>query len=228
LRAFAVEQTQPEVFYGLLAADSVRLVEEFTPLLGRTVVDVGAGPAQFAGAFAARGADYVAVDADPDAIARAGLPGTAVLVAQGEQLPLRSGSVDVTFSSNVLEHVPHPPTLADELVRVTRPGGLIFLSYTNWLSPWGGHETSPFHYLGGDRAVARYTRRYGRPPKNRVGTNLHRVSVADGLRWARSQPRAVLLDARPRYYPAWAKGVVRVPFVRELATWNLMLVLRRR
>ncbi|MGZ4640098.1 MAG: class I SAM-dependent methyltransferase, partial [Actinomycetes bacterium] len=119
LRAFAVEQTEPDVFYGLLASDSVRLVEDFTALAGKTVVDVGAGPVQFARAFAARGASYVGVDSDEQAIVRAGVPGTSALVAEGERLPLRSGSIDVAFSSNVLEHVRHPPTLADEMVRVT-------------------------------------------------------------------------------------------------------------
>ena len=134
----------------------------------------------------------------------------------------------MAFSSNVLEHVRSPAALGDELVRVTRPGGLVVLSYTNWLSPWGGHETSPFHYLGGERAVARYTRRYGRPPKNQIGTNLYKVSVVDGLRWARGQRDADVLAARPRYYPEWASPIVRVPLVREVATWNLLLVLRRR
>jgi SAM-dependent methyltransferase len=205
----------------------VSLVEEFTELTGRTVLDVGAGPVEFARAFAARGARYIGVDADPHALGRR-VPGTSSLVAVGQRLPLRTGTVDVTFSSNVLEHVAHVASFADELVRVTRPGGLLFLSYTNWLSPWGGHETSPFHYLGGQRAIRHYERRYGRPPKNRVGTNLHRLSVAAGLRWARSQPDAELLDARPRYYPVWARGLTRLPVVREFATWNLLLVLRKR
>src|SRR6266700_2024506 len=47
-----------------------------------------------------------------------------------------------------LEHVPDPMGLAEEMIRVTRPGGLVYLSYTNWYSPWGGHEMSPWHYLG--------------------------------------------------------------------------------
>jgi 2-polyprenyl-3-methyl-5-hydroxy-6-metoxy-1,4-benzoquinol methylase len=228
LRAFAVEQTQPEIFYGMLARDSVRTVEDHTGLAGRTVLDVGAGPVEFARAFAARGATYLAVDADQGALHPAGAAGTAALVAAGERLPLRTGSVDVTFSSNVLEHVPDVAAFGDELVRVTRPGGFIFLSYCNWLSPWGGHETSPFHYLGGQWAIDRYTRHYGHPPKNQVGTNVFRVSVADGLSWARGQRAADLLDARPRYYPRWARGLVRVPGLREVATWNLLLVLRRR
>ena len=101
------------------------------------------------------------------------------------------------------------------------------MGYTNWLSPWGGHETSPWHYLGGQRAIRRYTRHYGHPPKNRVGENAFKVSVADGLHWARSQPGTELLVARPRYYPAWAAPLVRIPGLREVATWNLLLVLRR-
>jgi len=190
------------------------------------VVDVGAGPPQFAAAFRERGAHYVAVD--HDAAELAAHPAGGAVVARAEQLPLRDRSVDVAFSSNVVEHVPDPTALGDELVRVTRPGGVVLLTYTNWLSPWGGHETSPFHYLGGRRAVRRYTRHYGRRPKNRVGENLFPVSVAWGLRWARDQPAAELLAARPRYYPAWAAGLLRVPGVREVATWNLLLVLRRR
>ena len=228
LRAFAVEQTEPQVFYGLLARDAVRMVEDFTRLEGRRVLDVGAGPVEFAAAFADRGAYYVGLDADPAEVHPTPGPRTAAVVADGLRLPVATGAVDVTFSSNVLEHVPDPAAFGDELVRVTRPGGLVVLSYTNWLSPWGGHETSPYHYLGGQRAIDRYARHYGRAPKNRVGTNLFRVSVADGLRWARSQPDAELLDARPRYYPAWARGLVRVPGLREVATWNLLLVLRRR
>jgi SAM-dependent methyltransferase len=228
LRAFAVEQSQPEVFYELLAADSVALVERHGSLRGKTVVDVGAGPVEFAAAFCAAGARYLAVDSDPAAIRPAQAAGSGAVVARGARLPLRTDSVDVAFSSNVLEHVTDPTGFADELVRVVRPGGLVVLSYTNWLSPWGGHETSPFHYLGGRRAVRRYARRYGHPPKNRVGENLFRVSVSFGLRWARRQPDAALLEARPRYYPRWARGLLRVPGLREVATWNLFLVLRKR
>jgi SAM-dependent methyltransferase len=228
LRAFAVEQTQPEVFYGLLAKDSVDLVQRHGSLSGKTVVDVGAGPSQFAAAFCAAGARYLAVDSDLAAICPADVAGSGAVVALGGRLPLRTGSVDVAFSSNVLEHVIDPAGFADELVRVVRPGGLVVLSYTNWLSPWGGHETSPFHYLGGRRAIRLYARRYGHPPKNRVDENLFRVSVSFGLRWARRQPAAVLLEARPRYYPRWTRILLRVPGLREVAAWNLFLVLRKR
>jgi SAM-dependent methyltransferase len=210
------------MFYGMLADDSVRLLSAHGPLSGRHVLDVGAGPRQFAAAFRAAGARYTAVDADPSQLTKGGVAG------RGERLPIADQSVDVCFSSNVLEHIPAPWRLADELVRVTKYGGLVVVSYTNWLSPWGGHETSPWHYLGGYPAAERYGRRYHHPPKNRYGIGLFPVSVAAGLRWARSRPDAELLDARPRYLPAYARGLVKVPGLREVATWNLWLVLRRR
>ena len=50
-----------------------------------------------------------------------------------------------------------------EMARVVRPGGLVYCSYTLWLSPWGGHETSPWHFLGGHRAARRYEQRHGHP-----------------------------------------------------------------
>jgi hypothetical protein len=128
----------------------------------------------------------------------------------------------------VLEHVPDPFAMADEMLRVTRPGGTVFLAFTNWLSPWGGHETSPWHYLGGHHAARRYARRLGRSPKNVYGESLFPVSVAAALRWARRQRNADLVHFRPRYLPDWARPVVYVPGVREFVTWNLVLVLRKR
>jgi hypothetical protein len=36
------------------------------------------------------------------------------------------------------------------------------------------------------------------------------------------------MAAFPRYHPGWAHWVVQVPGIREVAVWNLVLVLRRR
>jgi len=114
-----------------------------------------------------------------------------------------------------------------EMVRVTKPGGIVFVTFTNWMSPYGGHETSPWHYLGGERAVARYQRRHGTMPKNRFGHSLFPVSVAEVLEWTRSAPGAVVVDAVPRYLPGWTRPLLRACGLRELLTWNLLLVLRR-
>jgi len=37
-----------------------------------------------------------------------------------------------------------------------------------------------------------------------------------------------VVEARPRYYPRWCRFLISLPGVRELLTWNLLLILRRR
>ncbi len=105
---------------------------------------------------------------------------------------------------------------------------MVFLSYTVWFGPWGGHETAPWHFLGGRRARERYRRRHGREPKNRFGESLFPVTVKAGLGWARRQTECDVLDVVPRYNPRFAHWLTRVPVVRELVTWNLVIVLQRR
>ncbi|MEU9830505.1 class I SAM-dependent methyltransferase [Streptosporangium sp. NPDC048047] len=228
LRAFRKEQTDPDFFYGMLARDTVAQLASYAELDGALVADVGGGPGYFTDVLRAAGARPVCVDCDAgEMMARRGATPEGAVLGSALDLPLATGSVDVCFSSNVLEHVPDPWRMAAEMVRVTRPGGVVYLSFTNWLSPWGGHETSPWHYLGGHRAAARYARRYGRRPKNVYGESLYPVSVGAALRWARRQPGVTVLDALPRYHPSWATPVIRVPGLREIVSWNLLLILRR-
>jgi SAM-dependent methyltransferase len=226
-RAFLTEQTDPDGFYSLIAADTCRLVERHQSLDGRTVVDFGGGPGFYSAAFEESGARSVVVDASFDEVTLHGGPHRHTVVARAEQPPLADESVDVAFSSNLLEHVEDLAAVADRIVRVVRPGGLVVLSYTVWWGPWGGHETSPWHYLGGHRAARRYARRHGHPPKNVFGESMYAATVRDGLRWLRSRPDLDVLEVRPRYLPAWSSFLLRVPLLRELVAWNLWMVLRR-
>jgi SAM-dependent methyltransferase len=227
-RAFRVEQTDPDHFYSLLAADSVRQVGEFAPLTGRTFLDVGGGPGYFHDAFAGAGARYLGLDPDVGELSARGTPQPGMIRASGTELPVRSGCVDICYSSNVLEHVGAPETMLDEMVRVTKPGGTVFVSFTPWFSPWGGHETAPWHFLGGNHARRRYTKRMGHEPKNKFGESLFPLTIGAALRWARHTGDADLVRAFPRYHPWWAQWIVHVPALREIASWNLVMVLRKR
>lgn len=236
LSEFRYEQPDPARFYRALATDTVALVGDLwrsahgeSPA-GRTLLDVGGGPGYFAAAFASAGLRYIGVEPDPSEMHAAG-PSLATAAdtfvrASGMALPFADDSVDICLSSNVAEHVPRPWQLGDEMLRVTKPGGLAVLSYTVWLGPFGGHETGLTHYLGGARAAARYTRKHGHRPKNDYGSSLFAVSAADGLKWAAGT--GALMAAFPRYHPRWAWWLTSAPVLREFLVSNLVLVLQPR
>ena len=226
-RLFLLEQTRPDVFYTSLAEDAVAQVARHRQLAGQTVVDVGGGAGHFTAAFRVHGANCYLFEPDPAAMLVDDSAPAGAVLADGYWLPVADGSADICFSSNVLEHVADPPGLIEELIRITKPGGLIYLSFTNWYSPWGGHEMSPWHLLGADYAARRYVRRHGHEPKHKVGRNLYRVHIGPVLRLMRSRPEVEILEAAPRYYPWWCRFVLYIPVIREFVTWNLMVIVRR-
>jgi SAM-dependent methyltransferase len=246
LRAFRHEQDNPDLFYRTIALDTLHRLTGTAPLFNRTVVDVGGGAGYFAEAFRDAGARVVLVEPEAalpvpsppgvgdetlDARERHEravwpgrlLPGTTV-AGDGLALPLVDGAADLVFSSNVLEHVADPARFIEEAIRVTRPGGQLYLSFTVWRSPWGGHETSPWHQLSGRYALRRYTKKYGHPPKNVFGTSLFKLSAGRVLQLVRARDDVAVVSAEPRYLPSWLRWVVRVPVLRELVTWNLVVL----
>jgi SAM-dependent methyltransferase len=207
----------------LVAAGVVRYLEgQSVSLAGATILDVGAGGGALSEALAQAGAGPISLDLSDHRLAGTVL--TRFLVGTAERLPLGNEVVDGVVSSNVLEHVAHPGRMLDEMLRVCRPGGFVYLSWTTWFSPIGGHEMSPFHYLGPRVGLQVYRAIRGRPPAwNVPGSTLFPVHVGQVLRALRSRP-ALIRDVAPRYWPA-LRFLARIPGVREVAMWNCVLLL---
>lgn len=52
----------------------------------------------------------------------------STIAAIGEQLPFDDASFDVVLSDNVVDHAEHPVEIIGELVRVLKPGGMLFFT----------------------------------------------------------------------------------------------------
>jgi SAM-dependent methyltransferase len=118
---------------------------------GEEVLDVAAGTGNLALRAAAAGAQVVGLDLAPElfetARRRAEESGVAVDWVEGdaEDLPFEDDSFDVVLSAFGVQFAPRHQIVADELVRVCRPGGRI--GVVNWTPE--GQVGELFKILGG-------------------------------------------------------------------------------
>ena len=225
LRLFRRERVDPEPYYRFLAQ---QIVEQLPfDLAGARVLDLGAGPGYLARALEDEGAFVAALEPDADTLLRDVRP-TGALQGDGMALPFPDGAFDVVFCSNVLEHTPDAREVLVEIERVLRPEGWAWVSWTNWYSPYGGHGIAPLHYLGPRLGVRAWERLFGPPPAESSVPfqSLWPTHIGPTLRFVRDRPGLELVDATPRYYPS-QRWIVRVPGLREVITWNCLLLLRR-
>jgi SAM-dependent methyltransferase len=222
------EVEEPEPFYSLLARDAVAdLDERYGPLTGQTIADLGCGPGWYTRAFRAAGAEVLPVDNSEEELHLPGGPPEGAIIADAGALPFDDASVDGAFASNLLEHTPNTPQVIAEIERILRPGGWGYISWTNWYSPWGGHDMSPYHFLGPTRGPRLYEKRHGPPRKNPYGAGLWAVHVGPTIRLVRSRPDLEVERIEPRYWPRLA-FIARVPGLREVAMWNCVIRVRKR
>ncbi|TQI79543.1 pimeloyl-CoA biosynthesis protein BioC [Serratia fonticola] len=97
---------------------------------GEVLLDAGCGTGYFSRRWRERGKKVTALDLAPGmlAFARQQQAADHYLLGDIEHIPLPSGSVDICFSSLVVQWCSDLPRALAELYRVTRPGGLILFS----------------------------------------------------------------------------------------------------
>ena len=125
------------------------------------------------------------------------------------------GEFDLVTCSNVLEHLAQPSHLLSGMTKLLKPSGHFYLSWTNWLSPWGGHEFSPWHYLGKHTG-----------PIHTVGENLFPTHIGSVIREICTQDHLTVQRMAPRYYNEFA-FLMSIPLVREFLAWNCAMQIQR-
>jgi len=138
------------------AQANAELVQNFTSLEGREVLEIGAGAgvnrAPWTRAFGINGwalepegeGFHAAADAARAVFKANDLEADRLINASGEEMPLDDDRFDLVFSVNVLEHTDIPARVIAEALRVTKPGGYVILNCPNYLSVYDGHYNA-FH-----------------------------------------------------------------------------------
>jgi len=136
---------------------------------GLRLLNVGCGTGGFTVVAQRAGASAVGVDAEPAAVeicrlkADAEKGGPTCLLAAAEALPFPDASFDVVYCFSTLEHVESVPATVREMLRVARPGGVVYIHAPSELACYEGHYKL-FWVPRMPKALARwYLRARGRP-----------------------------------------------------------------
>jgi 2-polyprenyl-6-hydroxyphenyl methylase/3-demethylubiquinone-9 3-methyltransferase len=106
-------------------------------LAGKHVLDVGAGGGFLSVEMAQRGAHVTALDLAPRALRAARAEASrraltlAAVAASAEAMPLRDGAFDLVVCTDVLPHIIDKKAVLDELARLVKPGGQLFVATMN-------------------------------------------------------------------------------------------------
>lgn len=105
------------------------------------VIDIGCGAGTQSRFWSERGHNYLGVDINEPLITlareRAAAEGRKARfeVSSATKLPLPDASFDVCLVPELLEHIQDWQSCLNEAARVLRPGGVMYVSTSNWLCP---------------------------------------------------------------------------------------------
>ncbi len=109
--------------------DHMNVVEFSAVEPGATVLEVGAGTGSFLALFTEMAGHQIALDITAGMLeqARARNPEMAIIQADGAALPIRSRSIDLACSAQVLHHIHRPIPVLKEMRRVVAEEGRVLI-----------------------------------------------------------------------------------------------------
>src|SRR5216684_2051919 len=122
---------------------------------GWKILEIGCSAGYYSQRLVARGARVFGIDVNTPLIAEAGrtCPQASFCSADASHLPFAPHSFDAVVMLEVIEHVGEETPALDEIRRVLKPGGLLFLSTPH---------TGPFAFLDTFNFRVKFIRRYPR------------------------------------------------------------------
>ncbi len=191
-------------------------------LPGGRILDVGCGTGVVAGRLAEAG--YEVTGVDPSAGMRAYMeehaPGVTAVEGSATALPFEDGSFDLTMCVAVMHHIAEPEAVHSalgEMVRVTRPSGLVLVWDHNPRNPYWKHLMARVPQDDGTERLI---------PENEILRGL----TDGGAAIASSAPSGFVPDFVPPRLLGFAAGAERVvektPGLRRLCAHNVVVARR--
>lgn len=170
-------------------------------------------------------------------------------VADAGRLPVAKETFDTVVANDAMEHFSEPEAALEEMARVTKPGGAVWIFFTPHYSPLGSHLYdylyAPWCHLLFRRsdleaAIAEVLRdrhpewsgveveRKTRAVMHSYDTELNRMSVRRFRRMVSGlRDFEVTFEERKPAKFGWLKPLTRLPYARELFTGTVVCRLER-
>lgn len=134
------------------------------------ILDIGCGTGAMLDQLSKYG-DVVGADFSQEALKFCRERGlhTPLVRSDVRRMPFASNTFDVITAMDVVEHIDSDKAAMQEIYRVLRPGGRVFITVPAYRSLWSEHDEALHHYR-------RYTAPTVRDLMQRIGLNVERLS----------------------------------------------------
>lgn len=164
-------------------------VEKHLPKQNGIVLDIGCGNKPYQPFFSGKDVLYLGADIKSGELVD--------ILSNGSKLPFRDDTFLMCLCLQVLEHTDDPKTLLDEILRVLKPNGLLFLS-THGM--WPVHDAPHDFWRWTEQGIAKMLDHF----------NLHEIHTCGGS-------AASIIQLLELYIPGRSLGVAAIFFLNRLA-----------
>ena len=135
-------------FMAHLSVDQFKIytdyINKFKTISGSTILELGCGSGGSLPLLESLGTKVVGIEIDPSLIKLTNsrikaLKNAYCVQADGFYLPFQDGIFDICICSHVLEHVPDPHKMVEEINRILKVGGIALIEFPNRLYPIERH-----------------------------------------------------------------------------------------
>jgi len=164
---------------------------------------------------------------------------TEQIIADATLTPFPDMTFNFIVCASLIEHVPDPKKLLNEISRIITPNGHVYLSFPPFYSFFGGHSFAPFHYLGEKNAITLtriFNNLFNRKIFNKreiVAENYEKAFSNWGLyKMTIKKAKQLINDSDFIIVDQSTKWSVinfsKIPLLNEILTWHNQFILRKR
>jgi len=185
------------------------------------VLDLGCGNGGYSKTMNESGAQIVSLD-----LRQLSTPPPVFVRGSALELPFDDDRFRFVFCASVIEHVPRPRLLLEEIKRVLTPGGKAYVSFPPFYSPVGGHQFKPYHLLG-ERLAVRLSRTgcmgYATGCEASYFNPLYPLTIRRASNLM-SEVGLEIVSTTTRFFPM---NMANIPLLGEFVTWHVQFVVHK-